>query len=118
MSETSLMAGYIVKVRAVTDKDKIIKLIENFDVTKLNKWQKYYDDSGFECRVNLTEYEYEYCGYYEHIISSSMISEMTDNFIETHKKKYKLNSKHLAHFVKIWYNGCEMGPIIEENNNE
>jgi len=118
MSEDTLMAGYIVKIKEVHDKKTINELYENFDTDNLEEWQNFYDDSGFKCKVFITDYENEYYGGYEKVISISMLENMKGNFIKANKVKFELKGNTIAHFTKIWYNGCEMGSLVKGEHDE
>ena len=115
MSENSMMAGYAIKMGKV-EGDRVDDLFEDFDNSWLNKWQYMYDDSGHECLVYLDNAEYAFYDDLSVCVEFKDMQYMITSAIEfADGLELPLADNGeiaLIHFVKVWYNGSEMGSIF------
>jgi len=122
MSENMLLEGYIVKLEKIgsdtkDELNKIDELHNNFDIDKTKVWQEFYDDSGYKCMIYITYSIYEFYDNYEHTVTLADLEKMRDDFMNA-TKDFSTVGNSIAYFTKIWHNCCEMGPIIEEKEDE
>jgi hypothetical protein len=114
MSNVSMMAGFIVKIADKVDQERYEKLVEDFDIDKLNEWQPFYDYDGFECLVFLTESEHLFNDDLSTSVNIPQIQAASASF-----NKYlddagnNITQDKMNHFVKIWYNGTDMGSCFQ-----
>ena len=116
MSENSMMMGYAVLVEKDVSDERSDDLIENFDSTLDKKWQPFYDFDGDEYLVYLTDSQYPF---YDDINISVNIQQMLEASQTLHKyleeemiTEYSTDAIDIHFFVKVWYNGSDMGSII------
>jgi len=114
MSDTELLTGYAVKVGPILDEQHSDDLIDNFNSSLTKEWQPFYDESGDEYLVWLTD-----SGTFEGDLSTSVNIKQISIASETLHKYLEdgtLDAIDIHFFVKVWYNGVEMGNIIGDQN--
>jgi hypothetical protein len=120
MSENSMMMGYSVLVEKDVSDERSDDLIENFDSSLIKKWQPFYDEDGDEYLIYLTDYE---SMFYDDISTSVNIKQMLEASQTLHQyleeemiTEYATDAIDIHFFVKVWYNGSDMGSIINSGD--
>ena len=116
MSDNSMMMGYAVLVEKDVSDERSDDLIENFDSNLIKKWQPFYDEDGDEYLIYLTDYKGMF---YDDMSTSVNIKQMLEASQTLHKylaeemiTEYATDAIDIHFFVKVWYNGSDMGSII------
>jgi len=110
-----MMTGYAIKLRQIDtelEAERYEELIDNFNYADLKTWQYFYDESGYECLVYLTDYEYEFEGAINTSINSANLFSKGANALKLkHVEELRINMD-VHFFVSVWYNGTDMDTIF------